>query len=67
VHDGMAVTFEFQAAVIATCACASEPSSSDAVGGDMPENEAVQAAPLGVPTSRDEVAARVNESETAVA
>lgn len=49
----------FQAVVIATlafvCACASDPSASDAVGGDMAEDEAVQAAPLGVPVSRDEV------------
>jgi YVTN family beta-propeller protein len=46
-----------QVAVIAACACACacDPSSSDAVGGDMAENEAVEAAPLGVLTSRDEV------------
>src|SRR5437764_429394 len=56
-RHGCYIRVSFQAVVIAAlaCACASDPSSSEAVGGDMAEEAAVQAAPLGVPTSRAEV------------
>src|SRR3954464_5552912 len=54
-YDDWYVRVPFHAAVIAMCACACAPSSADAVAVEPAENEAVEAAPLGVPTSHDAV------------